>query len=360
MNRITSDFNKMIDQELIKRFTENKCTAEEAELLVAYFANNPAELDRFFPEKTWVQIQEYPVSTELSKKMLKNILQTVQVSIARIWLVRTAVAASVVLVSLSAYFFSKPLPHKAEYVAEITEQHMLKKQTVQYVQIVKSNNSAEDERIRLDDGSVIILSSGSEVRYNQPFTNKQRNIELKGCATFKVAKDKSRPFTVFAGGVATTALGTSFRINAVEGTSRVNVKLFTGKVVIKPITGAFNNSKQAVFLNPGQQLDMNGMKVLVSAIKPRKINIPVSEDLRSEIIINGEEILFSKAPLPSVFAQLSEIYQVSIKCDPLLKTTRFTGEVNKTDSIIKILNAISLMNNLKVITDEKKGYTISK
>ena len=67
-----------------------------------------------------------------------------------------------------------------------------------------------------------------------PFQNNKREIYLEGEAYFKVAKDKTKPFTVFAGALATTALGTQFRITAKKNTpGNITVKLFTGKVAIR-------------------------------------------------------------------------------------------------------------------------------
>jgi hypothetical protein len=72
---------------------------------------------------------------------------------------------------------------------------------------VKSN-------LTLQDGSKVILNSGSSLRYIKNFEEHQRELELIGEAYFEVSKDSLRPFKVRTGAITTKALGTSFNIKA--------------------------------------------------------------------------------------------------------------------------------------------------
>jgi len=73
----------------------------------------------------------------------------------------------------------------------------------------------EYRSITLEDGSVIQLNTGSSV--NVTFTDQTREVLLdKGEAFFTVAKDPSRPFTVFAGENAIRAIGTAFSVRLVD------------------------------------------------------------------------------------------------------------------------------------------------
>lgn len=66
--------------------------------------------------------------------------------------------------------------------------------------------------IVLTDGSVVSLNTNSEI--SVAFTEQARNITLlKGEALFDVAKNKSRPFVVSAGGAQVRAVGTSFTVS---------------------------------------------------------------------------------------------------------------------------------------------------
>lgn len=85
--------------------------------------------------------------------------------------------------------------------------------------------------LTLTDGTKMILNSGSKIHYVENFQTDKRELFLEGEAYFDVFKDPNRPFTVHTGTISTTALGTSFSINAYEN-ERVNIYLLTGKVVV--------------------------------------------------------------------------------------------------------------------------------
>jgi transmembrane sensor len=69
--------------------------------------------------------------------------------------------------------------------------------------------------ISLADGSLITLDTASTVAVH--YVHGYRNVELvAGRALFTVAKDKSRPFIVMAGGLKVQAVGTSFAVRNVN------------------------------------------------------------------------------------------------------------------------------------------------
>lgn len=86
--------------------------------------------------------------------------------------------------------------------------------------------------LTMQDGSKVMLNSGSSIRYVKNFEVNQRVIFLEGEAYFEVAKDSLRPFSVTAYGVKTTALGTAFNISAYPE-ENILVSLVEGKVAVE-------------------------------------------------------------------------------------------------------------------------------
>ena len=90
--------------------------------------------------------------------------------------------------------------------------------------ITYSAQRGEIRHISLADGSVVTLDTASTVVVQ--YLKHRRNVELvTGRALFDVAKDKTRPFTVTAGGLKVQAVGTSFVVrNAVAHAPEVLVQ----------------------------------------------------------------------------------------------------------------------------------------
>jgi ferric-dicitrate binding protein FerR (iron transport regulator) len=105
---------------------------------------------------------------------------------------------------------------------------------------------------KLPDGSSVRLNSGSELRYIKKFEGDSRTVLLKGEAFFEVVQDKSKPFIVRTDNFLTTALGTSFNVNAFPG-KNIQVSLVTGKVTVEDIS----QQDSAVTLEKGESAFIN-------------------------------------------------------------------------------------------------------
>ncbi|MEM0955165.1 MAG: FecR domain-containing protein [Pseudomonadota bacterium] len=82
---------------------------------------------------------------------------------------------------------------------------------------------AQQESIILDDGSTVLLSAGTEL--NAVMSTEARQVNLiRGAAIFEVVSDPGRPFSVTAGRVEATALGTVFEVRNNGGAVRVAVE----------------------------------------------------------------------------------------------------------------------------------------
>lgn len=94
---------------------------------------------------------------------------------------------------------------------------------------VFSTGVGQTATVTLGDGSIVTLDTNTRLRAHE--TEGRRMVRLdRGQAFFKVAHDRSRPFTVAAGGKTITALGTAFNVRLERG--RVEVVLTEGRVKV--------------------------------------------------------------------------------------------------------------------------------
>lgn len=110
---------------------------------------------------------------------------------------------------------------------------------------------AEQRAITLQDGSQVTLAAASAIATG--FSSSARDVELlEGDAYFDVVKDPARPFTVAAGEVRITVLGTSFDVRVTTG--MIDVSLAEGSVRAKVSVGGRVQERMLV---PGEMLSID-------------------------------------------------------------------------------------------------------
>ena len=277
-------------------------------------------------------------------------------------LVATAVAASILLIVIAGYNW---LGNKKNKVASV----VAKVETNNRATVVtrhEVNTSGIVKRLILQDSSEIVLDPLSEVSWNEPFTNNRRDIMLKGRARFHVAKDKTKPFTVFSGQIATTALGTQFTVTAFEKEDFITVQLFEGKVVVKAADSIQPKLKSDFYLLPGEELLYSNKQYTARVRRFVNDNTAArrNEDDRTEDqpllpVDNGSWYMFNNQPLAQVFKQLEEMYGVHISYSKTdIEKMYFIGKFSKNDSVSNILEQIASLNNL-TITKQNNDYIIT-
>ncbi|MDN3686236.1 FecR family protein [Cyclobacterium jeungdonense] len=157
--------------------------------------------------------------------------------------------ASILLISLGLGFFAS--------------RYTLPEPTLEIPQPVKkvvfNNPPGVKSSISLADGTRVMLNAGSSLSYEEGRFKEVRDVFLEGEAFFEVAHDAVRPFTVNAGGIHTTALGTSFNIMAYKDEKQM-VSLMTGKVAIE----LPNSETEEIILSPKKAVIISPDKLAVS------------------------------------------------------------------------------------------------
>lgn len=195
------------------------------------------------------------------------------------------------------------------------------------------------ERVTLDDGSVIELNAESEASIR--FTAEERRVHLvRGEGHFTVAKDSARPFTVRAGAVAVTAVGTAFNVKLAP--EKVEVLVTEGRVSVAP--GAASASLPL----PARAAEPTTLGVYERAVVERtaapsappvveKIGV---EAVRQTLGWQKPRLIFVDTPLADVVAQLNRENPVQLVIvDPELGTMPVGGSLRaeNVDTFLRLL-----------------------
>lgn len=333
----------------IQHFFAGQCSAEQAEQIARYLSEHPQALGDMF-ENEWIETEG--LNEEEKMLMLDQIHRHTEtiapVKKIRLYKRTMALAASLLAIALTGYLLLFPSYKEKTSITSTAE-----KTSAPWMML--SNVTAKTTLNILDDGSKVELQPSALIRYHSFKSENKREIYLSGNAVFKVAKDTNKPFTVYAGGVATTALGTKF--NVMQKDNKVTVQLFEGKVRISAVTALKGWLQKELFLIPGQEFIYDPAASLFTVRNIRKAvkestvrNTGATPFMKeSPAILSGNWYMFNNQPLPHVFEQLEELYSVQINYNQQdFKNVYFIGRFEKADSLEHILNNIALLKKLTV------------
>jgi transmembrane sensor len=246
------------------------------------------------------------------------------------------IAASILLLIGIGFWYNQISPQKSS-VKGIYET-LVAENPNELVEV--KNENEKTLPIQLIDGSLVLLKKGSRISYSKNFLGNTREIFLSGEAFFEVTKNPKKPFLVFANGLVTKVLGTSFSVRAYDKDKEVTVEVKSGKVSVFAQSDANSKEKATnrelagVVLTPNQKIvyareEVRMAKLLVEApiiIAPEKVktvfefeDTPVSEILRSlekaySIDIVFDEELLSNCPLTASLTDLQLFDKLNIIC----------------------------------------------
>lgn len=194
-------------------------------------------------------------------------------------------------------------------------------------------------RLRLADGSLVVLNAESRLRYPVNFTGMVREVYLEGEACFEVAKDALKPFVVHTTKTDVRVLGTLFNVCAYANEDCTEVTLVNGAVQVS--AGAVRER-----LMPDQQL----------TIDHRTLETRVREvEARNYVAWTDGLFRFDAMPLELLMMRLSRWFNISYEFkDDSLKKVRFTGAFRKYDNIDHILKMIGELMEISFQVEGRK------
>jgi transmembrane sensor len=341
---------------LINRYLNNTATEEELQEYANWYRQQGTEGMKLFEENDEEQTRQY--TNDLFGSIINNIHfieheQKLQAGKRRMLYLKIAAAILVVLSGFLVLYNS--LKSKPAITMAVNKAAA----AVAGEDIVSiRNRSGISTTVYLKDGSVVQLFAGSELRYSASFNATHRKVFLSGKGFFKVAKDTSRPFTVYSHDIATTALGTSFTITAWPGKNDISVSLHTGKVKVQHIANGNGIHIKDLYLAPGQQVTCN------IATGSSTFQQPVRALVKNNTSIFGSRtglaVLFEDEPMVNVLSAIEKGYAVHLQYNKEeISDMIFSGRIKETDSLSQVLKRMAILYNL-TIKETGKGFIIQK
>lgn len=215
-------------------------------------------------EKSWTKVSEekQQMDSATDSRIWKGINGRIKQNNQRQYYWMAAVAVLIPLFGI--LFFYKDLDSKQPKISLSA--------------IVLQTNEVS-KTFRLSDNSVITLEPYSKLFINKDFGKKYRNVKFLGKGFFSIAKDRSKPFIIDAGGFSVEVLGTKFSVD--QKSEEKKVKLFEGKVKI-------NHKGKLTYLLPNENWSTSPTKndvhyYAVTAIKTFTFENTTFEDAINEI-----------------------------------------------------------------------------
>jgi ferric-dicitrate binding protein FerR (iron transport regulator) len=211
-----------------------------------------------------------------------------------------------------------------------------------FVQKEKSTDPGQKLSFHLDDGTRVLLNSGSRISYPASFDSLERKVILEGEAFFDVSKENNRPFKVVTESFVTTALGTSFNISACKNGEIIEVALVTGKVSVGRLSQGIDS--KSLILNPGE---------MVTVEKRTNTLLKTSFDFNEKIAWKDGIIVFNEATYREFTMRLEDWYGVDITSNVLPgKKWEFTGKF-ENETLENILLGLQFGHNFEYSIDGK-------
>lgn len=212
------------------------------------------------------------------------------------------------------------------------------------------NTTGKSLQVKLPDGSLVRLTPSSRISYSGIFVqNNKREIYLSGEAFFEVQKDTRNPFFVYANGLLTRVVGTSFLIRAIDADVEVLVR--SGRVTVLPMKDMETQDKKntELLLTPNQQ-----------ALFSTKDNLISKSIVSSPVEIEKDKVepdfTFENHPISAVFAILEKAYGIPIVYDETIMrkcslTVALSNEpfFTKLDIICKTVGAGYVVRDGQII-----------
>jgi len=300
-------------KELVSRYFRGQLVDSEYELLTDSLQD--AAMHDYF-KMTKHEWEDQPELDELGQKNMNRLSyqinkQTPVLHIPvmhRLWVQIVSVAA----ILLFGLFIGSTITYFSSFNKSRSEQ------------LVFETPRGEKSFVKLPDGTEVWLNAKSRLIYNS-FSSNRRQVELKGEAFFKVARNENAPFVVKTNECEVEVLGTTFNVMAYDDFGFKEITLLNGKIDVH-----MKDAEQV--LKPGQALILKDHTYHVDEVR--------SADASGWV---DNKFNFRNIPISELMKRLENWYDVDITLENNTgREVNFTGTFKNEETIWQVLDAIKV------------------
>lgn len=320
--------------ELLTVYPEKKTAIDQAKAFIAHQRQGT-----YLPTLSDAELAKH-IDTVLARTEAKEVPIRRLTSYATWWRMAAAVT---LLIGLGWIIYSWQSSQSPYVYAKL-----VKASTTPLTEVVNVNPT--NRSITLPDGSRITLAKNARISYSAQMSNEaSRNVYLSGEAFFEVTKDPKHPFFVYADGLVTRVVGTSFTIQT--SGKQVSVIVRSGKVAVYPMDKVTNagQPEEKLTLIPNQQATfVPEENQLTRAIASQPVSLNTNRQ--------APMLQFESTPIADVFAKLEQLYGIPIAYDPAkMKNCYLTSTLadepfySKLDIICQTIGASYTVQDTQIV-----------
>ncbi|MDR6783981.1 transmembrane sensor [Pedobacter africanus] len=185
-------------------------------------------------------------------------------------------------------------------------------------------------QVNLPDGTKVWLNAASSLTFPVAFAASERQVKLTGEAYFEVAHNKEKPFKVSSDKQNVTVLGTHFNVSAYKDDDEIRTTLLEGKVKVQ-----LSEIDASAVLRPGEQGVLKGR-----TFNTRFVNT------ENEIAWVNNAFVFDNEELGSIMRKIARWYDVEVVCPEELEKMEFSGTGSRSKSIQNALKIMELTESV--------------
>jgi transmembrane sensor len=227
----------------------------------------------------------------------------------------------------------------------------------------KTTQARQTDSVRLADGTLVRLNSGSTLIYPDIFMDSSRDVELDGEAFFDVSKDAAHPFMIHADKMNIRVLGTSFDVKSYRNEPVGEATLIQGSIEVtltdRPADRFILKPKEKLVVENKMVTRHSTDSTVARSTRYRLANLTYYPNPARTIVETGwleHKLAFKGMDFIDVSGQLERWYGVRIEFrSEAAKHYNFTGIIEK-ETLSEALDALKMIEPFRY---EIKDSTVS-